>query len=118
MKLCASQVKTLPSVAVLFGLAFANNAIAGVITLNSGLITQTTSDGTGPAVNNPNLNNILDTQGGKKKKKKKKTALGNCDLPGARPTFLDTSASVSHEFRRVGGLMMSGSEAASLVQRG
>ena len=38
MQLCASQVKTLPSVAVLFGPAFANNAIAGVITFPSGLI--------------------------------------------------------------------------------
>ena len=39
--------------------AFASHGFAGVITIN-GVITQAVSDGTGPAVNNPALNNILD----------------------------------------------------------
>jgi hypothetical protein len=39
--------------------AFASRGFAGVITIN-GAITQAVSDGTGPAVNNPALNNIRD----------------------------------------------------------
>src|SRR5260370_20006926 len=40
---------------------FASVAVAGTITFG-GLITQSTQDGTGPAVNNPALNNIQDLQ--------------------------------------------------------
>src|SRR5207237_587915 len=40
---------------------FSGVARAAVITF-SGVITQSTSDGTGPAVNNPSLNNIQDLQ--------------------------------------------------------
>jgi hypothetical protein len=39
--------------------AFAGSASAGAITF-TGLITQSTQDGTGPAINNPSLNNIND----------------------------------------------------------
>jgi hypothetical protein len=39
----------------------ANVAVADIITFG-GTITQSTQDGTGPAVNNPGLNNILDLQ--------------------------------------------------------
>jgi hypothetical protein len=42
-----------------FILALAKTAVAGTITF-SGLISQSTADGTGPAVNNPALNNIMD----------------------------------------------------------
>jgi hypothetical protein len=41
--------------------ALASSAFAGAITF-TGVITQSTQDGTGPAVNNPSLNNILDLQ--------------------------------------------------------
>src|SRR5204862_994032 len=44
---------------VICGLA--NPAYAGVITFG-GVITQSTQDGTGPAANNPSLNNIQDLQ--------------------------------------------------------
>jgi hypothetical protein len=96
MKLCACRANMLPSVAILFGLAFANHGIAGAINF-SGLITQSTSDGTGPAANNPSLNSIADmdnflvtlTFAGSI------TAPGTYSLPGATLTFLDTSASVS-----------------------
>ena len=49
---------------LLTGLAlcgFANLAVAGMITFG-GTILQSTQDGTGPAVNNPSLNNIQDLQ--------------------------------------------------------
>ena len=40
----------------------ASQALGDTITI-SGSITQSTADGTGPAVNNPSLNNVLDGQG-------------------------------------------------------
>lgn len=97
MKICAGNTGMLPGIAVLFGLALANSAMADTITF-SGLITQSTSDGTGPAVNNPSLNNIMDgdhfavslTFNGSV------SAPGTySSLSGATLTFSDTSASVS-----------------------
>jgi hypothetical protein len=49
----------LPLLAGLVICAFAGRGFADVITIN-GVITQAVSDGTGPAANNPALNNILD----------------------------------------------------------
>src|SRR5579871_3901764 len=74
----------------------ANNAIASTISF-SGTITQSTQDGTGPAVNNPSLNNIHDLQGytvtlvfpGTI------TAPGTYDLTGSSLTFNDPSAPAS-----------------------
>jgi hypothetical protein len=52
----------LPLVAVVVAVAgFATVGLAGTITVG-GKITQSTSDGTGPAGNNPTLNNIQDLQ--------------------------------------------------------
>ena len=52
----------LPLVAAVVAVsALANVAVADIITFG-GAITQSTLDGTGPAVNNPGLNNILDLQ--------------------------------------------------------
>ena len=56
-----------PSITILFVFAvlavsgFANVAFADIISFG-GAIIQSTPDGTGPAVNNPSLNNILDLQ--------------------------------------------------------
>jgi hypothetical protein len=55
-----------PVQAAIFGaaillFAFSAPIVAGTITI-SGAITQSTPDGTGPAVNNTSLNNIADTQ--------------------------------------------------------
>jgi hypothetical protein len=50
------------SITILFLLAgFANVAFADIVSFG-GAIIQSTPDGTGPAVNNPSLNNILDLQ--------------------------------------------------------
>ena len=75
-------------------LGSANIALADTITFG-GSITQSTSDGTGPAVNNPDLNSIadgdqyvvtLDFSGSI-------TAAGTYSLPGAVLTFVDETAS-------------------------
>jgi hypothetical protein len=74
----------------------ANVAVADTITI-SGQITQSTQSGTGPAVNNPGLNNILngdvysvilDFAGAI-------TSGGTYDLTGASLTLFDASASAS-----------------------
>lgn len=77
-------------------LGIAKLALAGTITF-SGPITQSTADGTGPAVNNPNLNNIMDGD----------TYIVTVNFPGSISApglyndpsntlgFLDTTASVS-----------------------
>ena len=73
--------------------AFTTVAAAGIITL-SGTITQSTDDGTGPALNNSALNSIHDTEqftvtlnfAGSI------TAPGTYDLTGAVLTFSDTAA--------------------------
>jgi hypothetical protein len=76
--------------------AAANMMVAGTIIVG-GQITQSTQDGTGPAVNNPGLNNILDSQAylvtlafaGSI------TGPGSYDLTGASLTFSDPSAAAS-----------------------
>src|SRR6266496_6608987 len=75
---------------------FAKVAVADTITFG-GNITQSTQDGTGPAVNNPALNTILDLQGylvtlvftGSV------TAPGSYNLTGASLTFSDATAAAS-----------------------
>jgi hypothetical protein len=82
--------------AFLLGIGFANLACADAITF-SGIITQSTSDGTGPAMNNPSLNNIADGDSfavtlaftGSI------TGPGTSGLPGATLVFVDSTASVS-----------------------
>src|SRR5215510_557101 len=56
-----SSITILFVFAVLAVSGFANVAFADIISFG-GAITQSTPDGTGPAVNNPSLNNILDLQ--------------------------------------------------------
>jgi hypothetical protein len=76
--------------------AAANMAVAGTIVI-AGQITQSTQDGTGPAVNNPSLNNILDFQpylvtlafAGSI------TGAGTYNLTGGSLTFSDPSAPAS-----------------------
>jgi hypothetical protein len=92
-KLCARTFRAIP---ILLGIGFANLASADSIAF-SGLISQSTSDGTGPAVNNPSLNNIADgdsflvtlTFTGSI------TGPGTSSPPGATLIFLDSTASVS-----------------------
>jgi hypothetical protein len=84
-----------PALPLLLGIGFPNLACGDTITF-SGLITQSTSDGTGPAVNNPSLNNIGDgdnflvtfTFTGSI------TGSGTSSPPGATLIFLDSTASV------------------------
>jgi hypothetical protein len=52
-------VLSLSSFLLLVAVLGAPKAYASEITV-TGMITQSTSDGTGPAVNNPSLNNIAD----------------------------------------------------------
>jgi hypothetical protein len=83
-------------VAGLGALSVASTALAGTIVIG-GQITQSTQDGTGPAVNNSSLNNILDSQvylvtlafAGSI------TGPGLYDLTGASLTFSDPSAPAS-----------------------
>jgi PEP-CTERM motif len=92
-KLSARRLWGIP---FLLGIALANLACADTIAF-SGIITQSTSDGTGPAVNNPSLNSIADgdtflvtlTFTGSI------TGPGTSSPPGATLTFLDSTASVS-----------------------
>lgn len=53
---------TRPFWVLTFCVAFCSYASAGAISV-TGTISQSTQDGTGPAANNPSLNNILDTDG-------------------------------------------------------
>src|SRR5204862_2706401 len=85
------------SITILFLLAgFANVAFASTITFG-GAIIQSTQDGTGPAVNNPGLNNIQDLQSylvtlmftGSI------TAPGTYNLTGANLAFSDSTAAAS-----------------------
>jgi hypothetical protein len=92
-KLCARSFRAIP---FLFSIGFANLACADSVAF-SGLITQSTADGTGPAVNNPSLNNIADGDSflvtlsftGSI------TGPGTSSPPGATLMFLDNTASVS-----------------------
>src|SRR6266567_3282382 len=85
------------SITMLFLLAgFANVAFADIISFG-GAIIQSTQDGTGPAVNNPGLNNIQDLQSylvtlmftGSI------TAPGTYNLTGANLTFSDATAAAT-----------------------
>ncbi len=84
--------------AILAVFVLSSQVIADTITFG-GEITQSTSDGTGPAMNNPALNDIQDgdnflvtlTFTGSI------TAPGTYPLPGAMLVFLDTDASVTED---------------------
>jgi hypothetical protein len=84
------------AIATVFAVVLSSYAIADSITFG-GIITQSIADGTGPAVNNPALNNILAgdnylvtlTFAGSI------TAPGTCPLPGATLQFSDLDASVT-----------------------
>lgn len=87
------QARALRGIAFFVGLAASSQATADTITFG-GEITQSTADGTGPAVNNPALNDILDddqflvtlTFTGAI------TAPGTYSLPGAALLFSDLDA--------------------------
>src|SRR5271157_621757 len=72
---------------------FANMALADSITFG-GVITQSTQDGTGPAVNNPSLNNIRDGDAYSVTLSfvGQITSLGTYDLTGSNLVFLTNSA--------------------------
>lgn len=94
MKLSALLSRIVWAVALSMVTGGVNIAVADTITFG-GSITQSTSDGTGPAVNNPDLNNILDGDqylvtldfSGTI------TGPGTYSLPGAVLTFIDETAS-------------------------
>jgi hypothetical protein len=79
--------------ACLAAYAFSSDALADTITFN-GAIIQSTQDGTGPAVNNPSLNNILDgdTYAITLDFAGSITSPGTFDLTGAHLTFSDPAA--------------------------
>jgi hypothetical protein len=94
MRILAAGITNACKLSVLVALAFGNPAMADSITF-SGLITQSTSDGTGPPSANPALDTILDGDhyavtfdftGSI-------SAPGTYQPPGAILTFLDDSAS-------------------------
>ncbi len=83
--------------AIACGLALTACAAKGDIISFSGAITQSTFDGTGPAVNNPSLNNIQDLQAYTVTLVLSGTISmpGNYDLTGSSLTFNDPSALAS-----------------------